>query len=230
LQCVILAGGLGTRLGDLSKSRPKHLVPVLGEPFAQHQLKWLRGSGVTRVVYSIGYKGEQIREFVGDGSRWGLEVVWVEDGPTPLGTGGPLRLALRAGLLDPRFCLIYGDSYLPLDLSALFAGSDGVIMSVLRNRGLWGRSNALFADGKVTLYRKGPPRPEDPAFDAIDYGATVLTREALERLPEGPCAIESTYEQLSLEGKLGAFEVHERFHEVGSPEGVAELEAFLTGR
>ena len=231
MQCVILAGGLGTRLGELTKTIPKNLIPVLGQPFAAHQLAWLSRCGVDSVVYSIGYKGEQIQEFVGDGSRFGLRVAWVSDGPVPLGTGGPLRASLDAGLLDESFCVVYGDSYLPLDLGELYraflAQDCPAMMSVLRNQGRWGRSNAAFADGRVTAYRKGPARADDPELDSIDYGATVLKREVLAALPAGPSAIETVYEELSDGGRLGAYPVTERFYEVGSPAGLAELEAYL---
>src|SRR5215831_6400470 len=116
LQCVILAGGLGTRMRPLTDRIPKALVPVLGKPFADWQLRHLRAQGVERVVYSIAYRGEMLREFVGDGSRYGLSVTWVDEGKHLLGTGGALRRALDSGTLDHAFFVLYGDSYLPTDL------------------------------------------------------------------------------------------------------------------
>ena len=65
MQALILAGGLGTRLGSLSADVPKALVTVAGRPFADHQLAWLHDQGVDRVVYSIGHLGDQIRDHVG---------------------------------------------------------------------------------------------------------------------------------------------------------------------
>ncbi len=74
LQCIILAGGLGTRMRPLTEQMPKALVPVLGTPFADWQLRHIAAQGVKRVVYSVGYRGDMLREFVGDGSRYGLTV------------------------------------------------------------------------------------------------------------------------------------------------------------
>src|SRR5437764_14635375 len=78
MQCVILAGGLGTRMRPWTEKTPKTLLPVGDIPFAHYQLSWLAGHGVTRVVYSIAVLGEQVRDFVGDGRRWGLVVDYVE--------------------------------------------------------------------------------------------------------------------------------------------------------
>src|SRR5262249_51348044 len=80
LQCVILAGGLGTRMRPLTETVPKALVPVLGRPFADWQLTLLREQGAERVVYCTGYRGGMLRAHVGDGSRFGLTVAWSDEG------------------------------------------------------------------------------------------------------------------------------------------------------
>src|SRR5215468_5087031 len=99
MQCVILAGGLGTRMRPLTESVPKTLLPVSGTPFAHYQLSWLARHGVREVVYCVAVLGEQVRAYVGDGSPWGLAVRYAEDGDELRGTGGALRRALDAGLL-----------------------------------------------------------------------------------------------------------------------------------
>ena len=67
-ECVILAGGVASRLGTQAGDLPKTLLPVAGRPFADHQLTWLAEQGVTQVVYCIGYRGDQIRDYVGAAS------------------------------------------------------------------------------------------------------------------------------------------------------------------
>src|SRR5215469_7624199 len=147
VQVAILAGGLGTRVAALAPSVPKALIPVAGEPFAAHQLSLLSRGGIRRVVYCIGHRGDAIRDFVGQGDRWGLEVSYVEDGDTLLGTAGALRRALDAGALDPAFFVLYGDSYLPIDYQAAWdafvqAGTPA-LLTVFRNEGRWDTSNVL---------------------------------------------------------------------------------------
>src|SRR6266446_10547685 len=117
LQCVVLAGGLGTRMRPMTEEIPKALIPVLGRPFADWQLEHLAAEGVERVTYSVGYRSEMLRAHVGDGSRFGLQVSWVDEGEHLLGTGGALRHAYDEGALDAAFFVLYGDSYLPISMS-----------------------------------------------------------------------------------------------------------------
>src|SRR6516165_5952028 len=100
MQCVILAGGLGTRMWPLTETTPKTLLPVGHTPFAHYQLTWLARHGVTDVVYSIAVLGDRVRDFVREGTPWNLRVRYVEDGKELRGTGGALRRVLDAGLLD----------------------------------------------------------------------------------------------------------------------------------
>ena len=236
MQCVILAGGLGTRVAALAPAVPKALIPVAGEPFAAHQLALLSAAGVRRVVYCIGHRGSAIRTFVGTGEKWGLEVAYVEDGKTLLGTAGALRRALDTGTLDPAFFVLYGDSYLPIDYRAVWsafahAARPG-LLTVFRNEGRWDTSNVLFANGQVVLYDKRRADPRAQSMVHIDYGLSVLTREALQRrVPSGARVdLADVFKQMSLDGQLAGYEVSQRFYEVGSPAGLDDLAAYLEAR
>jgi NDP-sugar pyrophosphorylase family protein len=233
MQCVILAGGLATRLGTLAADVPKTLLPVGGRPFADHQLEWLAEGGVTDVVYCIGHLGASVREFVGDGSRWGITVRYVDEGPVLRGTGGALRLAFDAGVLDEAVAVVYGDSYLRVSVGEVFEDfrerRPDVLMTVFRNDGLYDRSNArLRADGLVD-YRKGAA---DAGMRHIDYGLSVFDRDRV--LPAIPpdrvFDLAVIVEQLSRLGRVAGHEVHERFYEIGSRAGLAELETLLADR
>src|SRR6516165_3041918 len=115
MECVILAGGLGTRMRERGGDLPKAMIPVLGKPFLFYQLEWLARQGVHRVVLSIGYRGKRISEAVADGSQFGLSVAYSDEGDVLRGTGGALRLAADLGLLSQSFFVLYGDSYLPTE-------------------------------------------------------------------------------------------------------------------
>jgi MurNAc alpha-1-phosphate uridylyltransferase len=227
-ECVILAGGVASRLGTQAGDLPKTLVPVAGRPFADHQLTWLAEQGVTQVVYCIGYRGDQIRDYVGSGQRWGLDVEYVDEGSDLRGTGGALRLAHDAGVLRESYAVLYGDSYLRLDLprvhEAFRASSLPALMTVLRNEGRWDKSNADFDGECVTGYSKN-----EGNFEWIDYGLSILTQEVAEEIPnDEPADLADVFNRLSGEGRLAGLEVTNRFYEIGSPEGLAELERFLT--
>src|SRR5580692_10432961 len=113
LPVAILAGGLATRLRPVTETIPKALIPINDEPFVAHQLRLLSRNGIRRVVLCVGYRGEQIEDYVKDGGQFGLEVSYCFDGPRLLGTAGAIRKALP--LLAEQFFVLYGDSYLPCD-------------------------------------------------------------------------------------------------------------------
>ncbi|MBM3756226.1 MAG: hypothetical protein FJW38_19835 [Acidobacteria bacterium] len=94
LPVVILAGGLATRLRPITEKIPKALVEVAGQPFLHHQMRLLAANGVTRVVMSVAYRGEMIEEFLGDGSRYGVEASYSYDGDQYLGTAGAIKKAM----------------------------------------------------------------------------------------------------------------------------------------
>lgn len=210
----------------LTDTIPKALIPVAGRPFVEHQLDWLHSQGARDIVFCIGYRGEQLREVVGDRARY------VDEGDELRGTAGALRLALDEGVLAESFTVLYGDSYLPIDLppiwQAFHESSARALMAVFRNENRWDASNVRFENGRVAEYDKeGAGRAE---LSYVDYGLSVLSRDlVLERIAPGAAAdLASLYRELSLAGELAGFEVTKRFYEVGSREGVADLERYLT--
>ena len=232
-QVVILAGGLATRMRPRTLTTPKLLLPVAGRPFGAWLLERLAAAGYRQAVLCIAYLGEQIREVIGDGRAFGIDVVYADEGPTLLGTAGAIRKA--AGMLAPQFLVTYGDSYLPFDYAGplhLLASSpdaDGV-MAVYKNEGRWDKSNTVVRiDEKggawVERYEKNSA---DPRFDHIDYGATALRREIILDVPEGaPYGLDRIQADLSARKRLRAYPAHARFFEIGSETGLDELDQEL---
>jgi N-acetyl-alpha-D-muramate 1-phosphate uridylyltransferase len=235
-EVAILAGGKATRMGPLTANVPKFLLEVAGRPFADHQLTWLAASGVDRVVLCVGHLGDRIREVVGDGAGWGLEVDYVDDGPSLLGTGGALRRAFDEGALSAVFAVLYGDSYLTVELGEVYRDFETrrppALMCTYRNRGRWDASNASVRDGWVSRYEKGLADPAAAGMDEIDYGLSVLDRDlVVPTIPPGePVDLADVYTRLAAQGRLAAHHVEDRFYEIGSPAGLAELDAALRAR
>jgi NDP-sugar pyrophosphorylase family protein len=234
LPVVILAGGLATRMRPVTETMPKALLPVNGRPFADIQLAWLRSLGITDVVFSVGYLGDSIVRHVGDGGQFGLRVRYAADGERPLGTGGALRAVIDSGAVPESFGVINGDSYLSLDLprvEAAFAESGcPALMTVMHNRNRWEASNVVYQDGRVIVYDKTRPEAWRDRMEWIDYGFAVVSREAvLDRVAPGASAdLSDLMHDLSLSGRLAGFEVTQRFYEIGSPQGLADLERHLS--
>lgn len=213
---------------------PKALIPVLGRPFVDWQLEHLATQGIEHVTLSIGYRGDMLRAHVGDGSRFGLTVSWVDEGDQLRGTGGALRLALDEGALDEAFFVLNGDSYLPIAMAEVESvwGDSGqpALMTVMRNEGRWDSSNAIYLDGRVVLYDKSRPTERQPEMHWIDYGLSVLTREVVaNRISSNKFAdLADVMRDLSVEGLLAGLEVSQRFYEAGSPVGLRDLEHYLS--
>ena len=227
LPVAILAGGLGTRLGAISATVPKILVDVAGRPFAEHQLDWLEAQGVGHVVYCLGHLGEQVVAALGDGSRWGMRFDFVMDGPVLLGTGGALRRAM-VGRAD-RFFVLYGDSLLTCDLAAIEqaynASGRRCLMTVLANGDQWDASNVVFANGAIVTYDKQRRVPE---MKHIDYGLGIVsTSRLLSYSADQPLDLARVYQDELKAGELTGYEVHTRFYEIGSPQGLEETRAFV---
>lgn len=224
---IILAGGLATRLRPITEKIPKALIEVGGQPFIAHQLRLLRSRGIKRVVISAWYRGEMIREYVGNGSNFEMQVECVFDGDRPLGTGGAIRRALK--LLDGPFFVLYGDSYLPCnyaDIQACFsAGEQPGLMTVYRNQGKWDASNVEMVNGQILSYDK---KNHTPGMEFIDYGLGLFQPEVFASLPAGqPADLADIYQRLAEGRNLLAYEVKQRFYEIGSFEGLNELNEIL---
>jgi N-acetyl-alpha-D-muramate 1-phosphate uridylyltransferase len=225
---VILAGGLATRLRPLTEAIPKALVKVGGEPFISHQLRLLHSHGFRNIIISAWYRGEMIRDYVGEGDLFGMQVNYAFDGEIPLGTGGAIRKALPH--LDGPFFVLYGDSYLPCDYGAIQKHFDHNrypgLMTIYRNKGKWDRSNVEMVDGQILCYDKNVRTPQ---MEYIDYGLGVFQPEVFVSIPEGqPADLALVYQRLVAQERLLSFEVLQRFYEIGSYEGIHELDELLS--
>jgi NDP-sugar pyrophosphorylase family protein len=227
LPIAILAGGLATRLGSLTEKIPKSLIPIDREPFIAHQLRLLRRNGIERVILCVGHLGEQIEKTIGNGASFGVQVTYSYDGPSLKGTAGAVRTALPQ--LGESFFVMYGDSYLACDYSAVERGFSRhrklALMTVFRNNGQWDSSNVEFEDGRLLAYSK---KNHTARMHHIDYGLGVFRTEAFSRTRATDLA--DAYSDLLEIDELAAMEVHERFYEIGSPAGLQETKTFLSGR
>ncbi len=224
---AILAGGLATRLRPITEKIPKSLVPVAGKPFLAHQLELLRSRGISRAVLCVGYLGEMIRREFGEGEAFGIKLDYSFDGPKLLGTGGDIKRALP--LLCDEFFVLYGDSYLPVDYAPIAeffqrSGKPGC-MTVYRNDGKYDASNVVFRDGEIVVYDKKAKLPE---MRHIDYGLSLFKAEVFNSYSADQVFdLAEVMAKLVREKQLAGYEVRERFYEIGSPAGLAELEMLL---
>lgn len=218
---------MATRLRPITEKIPKLLVEVAGEPFFSHQLRLLKKNGLTKIVLCVGYLGEMIVDQYGDGSKWGVSIEYAFDGPKLLGTGGALIRALPK--LGDAFYVLYGDSYLPIDYRAVgdFFQRSGKLglMTVYENQGRYDTSNVEFAGGEIKVYDK---KNKTPAMRHIDYGLGVFRAAAFDGFARDAVVdLAAVQMKLVAQQQLAGYEMKQRFYEIGSHEGLNELDALL---
>lgn len=224
MQVAILAGGWARRLGVLAEEYPKSLVQIAGKPFLEYQLDFLKKGGIKDVVLCTGHLGEQIENYFGDGSDFGVSIRYSRE-DRRLGTGGALKNA--EDLLDDVFFTLYGDSYLFLDYGeamSVFEPKNKLgLMSVYENRNRYKRSNTVIEGELVRKYSK---RNRTADMVHIEYGINIFRKEVLEMIPEGYYTLGRLFPRLIRMGELIAYEVRERFYEIGSIRLLREFEEF----
>ena len=228
MQVVILAGGLGTRLRPITERVPKPMVEVSGRPFLEYIISHVAGQRFDRMLLLLGYLGEQVRDYFGDGKNFGISIDYAFE-PKPLGTAGAVRNAI--GQVDKEFLLLYGDSFLPIDYQAVAGSyrknpSRGLIVVYDNRHADTGVLNnvALGSDGVVTRYEKGCV---DPGLQYVEAGVLCFQREVFANLPAiKPVSLEQElYPELIAQRELRAFVTSQRFFDIGTPERLEEFSA-----
>jgi NDP-sugar pyrophosphorylase family protein len=234
MQCLILAGGLGTRLGPLGQGRPKSLVPIHDKPFLFWQIQLLKKMGVTDILLLVGHHGEQIESYIAS-VDWGpLKITCFQEGPQLLGTAGAVARACQLGCVGDEFLLLYGDSFLPIDFHAVtqafYTSQQRALMTVYKNDNQLEKSNVEFdsVHSMVSLYDKFGKVKKSSELRFVDYGLSVFKREVFAFIKPGTQAdLAELLHQLSRDGELAGFEAKERFFEIGSIRGISEFSAWL---
>ena len=224
---AILAGGLGTRLLPITETIPKALVDVAGKPFIFRQLLYLKQQGISKVVICAGHLGEMIEAEVGNGDKFGISIDYSFDGGNLLGTGGALKKALP--MLGEQFFVLYGDSFLPINFlqieDAFMIQEKPALMTVYKNFGQWDNSNVQFENQLILEYNKRTP---NQSMNHIDYGLGILKSSLFyNHTDNSPFDLADVYQKLSLNGDLMGFEVHDRFYEIGSHQGLKDTNQYF---
>jgi len=228
-QIVVLAGGLATRLAHLTQNQPKSMVNINGKPFLQYQLELFKKNGITRVLICLGHLGEQIESYFENGSRFGIDITYSYENK-PLGTAGALKNAER--LLDDRFFTIYGDSYVSLDFSDVWGYFQSrnklALMTVYKNNNLFDTSNTVIRDSLVLKYNKHEKAAD---MNYIEYGVNIFRKDVLSGIPEDRFyELGDVFTPLIEDEQLLAYEVTERFYEIGSLNGLTDFKTYIGGK
>lgn len=233
---LILAGGRGTRLGELAKDIPKSMIEVGGRPFIAHQLDLLKREGASEAVLLLGHMSDKIKQFVKDGESFGLRVRYSEDGDKALGTGGAVKAALKNMKdLPDEIAIMYGDTYLDIPMApvlAQFSSSEKKgLMTVWEanpyNPTQWKDRNTDF-NRSTGLIEKYDKKNATETMHHFDFGLSFFKRSVFDKTGKKTTFdIGDVFQSLVKESQLAGFEVDRRFYDLNTPESLIETRAYL---
>jgi len=187
VKAMILAAGEGTRLRPITLETPKVLLPVAGRPLIQHQLFWLKSHGINEVAINLYHLGNKIKDFLGDGSRWGMSISYSSE-ETLLGTAGGVKKMEH--FFDGTFVVLYGDNLTNFDLSAMVnlhqKKSAVATLAIFKPANPWEVGVVeMDREGRILGFEEKPqspvPRPQPPVL--ASGGVYVLEEQVLDHIP-----------------------------------------------
>ena len=214
-QAVILVGGLGTRLGEMTRLVPKPLLEVAGRPFLDYILDELsRYATIQDILLLAGYQAGQVIDRY-DGKRWRGARVSVISEPAQLGTGGALKHA--ADRLDAKFLLLNGDSFFDFNMLDLAAPlhSPAIVRVALKKDHAGDRYGRVLLDQDfIKTFLPAGAQPNGP----INSGVYCVDREILSFIDGLPCSLEQAiFPRLAENGQLRATLYDGFFIDIGVP-------------
>ena len=220
-KAIVLVGGEGTRLRPFTYELPKALLPIQGKPMVEHVLDLLKSHGVNQIVLAIGYKGEKIKEYFGDGSKFGLDISYVEE-KTPLGTAGPLRLGKK--FLNESFFIVWGDILSEIDLTDFIhfhKNSEALATVALTHVTDTDRYGIAAMQGSKIVEFVEKPEKEKAPSNMANAGMAIMEPEVIEKyVPKsGKAMVEyDVYPKLAKEGKLYGYPFSGQWFDTGTHE------------
>ena len=230
MQAVILAGGLGTRLGELTRDTPKVMLHFAGRPFLYYIIQLLENQGIKEIVLCTGYLGEQVKNFFGNGHKLGVNIKYSEESTKLLGTGGALKQA--QAMLDRHFLVLNGDTYLPIDYREVekeyLRLGRRALMVVYNNKVGTGVKNNVAVDREKMVARYDK-RNISPDLRYVEAGAIVIRKETLDFVPQSvkTSLEEGIYRRLIEQREMAAYIRPQRFYDIGMPEQRQVFEDFV---
>ncbi len=221
--CIILCGGLATRLGLIASETPKCLLEVNSKPFLYYQLKLLEESDIKEVYLSVGHMSENFFDFINKYNFKNIKIKLVDDGSTPLGTGGAVKNILKK-IKTPSF-VMYGDSYLRINFFNVFQKykpDSGPMLVIYKNENKYDKSNIYF-DGDNIIYNKKNPSIK---CNFIDYGIGIYKYTDFDNTPDS-FDLSLIQENFSQKKQLQYFKAYKKFIEIGTPQSYKNAEEFF---
>jgi histidinol-phosphate phosphatase family protein len=221
-QAAILCGGLGKRLRPITDTLPKPMVPINGRPFLEYLLEQLKDQGVSEILLMTGYLGEQIQEYFGPGSNWGLDIQY-SNGPTEWDTGR--RLYEARSLLQNDFILMYSDNFVQVNLKKLtdFHGQSNKLLSFVVQPKI-NANISLGEEGAVTAYDKTRSAKN---LNFVELGFMVTSKKIFDYYQEVDVSFSDVIVKLVSEKQVSGMIVKDAYHSVSDPKRLVLTREYL---
>lgn len=223
LKAVILAGGFGKRLRISAEDIPKPMVPIVGKPFLEHQIRFLKDHGIKEIVLCVYYMADKIKSYFGDGRKLGVEITY-SDEETPLGTGGALKKAEKY-LKESPFLVLNGDTYSQIDVRNFynFHQSKGGLctMCLTTSKHSLMSGNVIVEGDKIIRFAE----KEDIGVELINSGVYIFQPEIFSYIPPNKKVSleQEVFVQLVKENLLTGYQYRGYFIDIGLPETYAQF-------
>ncbi|MFH2028150.1 MAG: sugar phosphate nucleotidyltransferase [Nanoarchaeota archaeon] len=219
-KALILAGGKGTRLRPLTYNTPKGLIDIQGKTITEWLFDLLKRYGIRDVILSVGYLADKMRDHFTDGSKFGMNVEYVEESPDkPLGTAGPLRLA--SDMLKDSFIVSNGDELKCINIPRMFRlhkrknALVTIALTTVQDPTQYGVARL---DGSRIIEFVEKPKLSEAPSNLINSGFYIVEPEVIEMIPKGRfCMLEKdVFPQLAEEGRLRGFPFSGQWFDTGN--------------
>jgi NDP-sugar pyrophosphorylase family protein len=224
---LVLAGGQGANFRPFTYEIPKAMIPVSGKPLLEHTIENLRSANLPDITISVGHLGEKIKEYFGDGSRWGVRISYLEQKQNVVGTAQPL-LEAQKEFSDETFLLMYGDVLAEINLLELLAfhrSQHGVAITMalasVDRVTMWGVAKVV--GNKVVAFEEKPEEPHTRSH-LINAGIYVMEPNIFKYIGKTASRLESdVFPRLAEEGKIAGYPFEGQWYDVSTPQIYEEV-------
>ncbi len=203
-KAIILAGGQGMRLRPITYELPKPMITIKGKPILEYIINKLKEADFKDIIVSIGYLGDRIKEYFGDGEKFGVNIRYVEE-KAPLGTGGALRSAQH--LIHDDVMVVNGDNIFDFDLSKIYEfhkkERSFATMAVATAEDVSAFGVVEMDGNRITNFIEKPTTRQSTHL--VNAGIYVLNSMAISMLPEGNSNLSDLFPKLAEKGRLNGF-------------------------
>jgi len=222
---LLLVGGKGTRLGNLTKKTPKCLIKIHNKPFLYYLLKQFEENDIKNVYLCSKYKSKEINKFIADYKSSKLEIKIVNDGKDFLGTGGTIKKLIKS--LDNDFFVQNGDTFLNVNYNYLYTTNKKFNKSLICYSNFKYNTldipNLLTEKDKIFNYNKNNFKNNN----SIDAGLYIFKKDDFNDISKKKFDLSLLINKLISRKKLRGYQIKRKFYEIGSFKGLADFRKYI---